>query len=62
MWHYNMLLEQKRMGFPDLTVAAEHAYILCDNLYRRVKKADTLGGAGIHVVTLYYSESSRYLQ
>lgn len=51
MQHYNMLLEQKRMGFPNLTAAAEHAYILCDNLYRRVKKADTLGSAGIHVVT-----------
>ena len=51
LWNYNMLLEQKKIGFPSLNTAAEYAYVLCDNLYRRVKKADTLGSAGIHIVT-----------
>lgn len=51
MWNYNLLLDQKRNGFPNLKTAAEFAYILCDNIYRRIKRADTLGNAGIHVVT-----------
>lgn len=51
LWNYNMLLEQKRIGFPNLNTAAEYAYVLCDNLYRRIKKADMLGSAGIKVVT-----------
>lgn len=49
MWNYNMLLDQKRDGFPNLNLAVQYAYILCDNLYRRVTKADTLGMAGIHL-------------
>lgn len=50
LWNYNMLLDQKKLGFPNLNTAAEYAYVLCDNLYRRVKKADTLGSAGINIV------------
>jgi hypothetical protein len=38
--HFDQLLELKKVGFPSKTEAAEHAYILCDNLYRRVKNAD----------------------
>ena len=49
LWNYNLLLDQKRIGFPNLNTAAEYAYILCDNIYRRVKKANELGDAGIHV-------------
>lgn len=47
---YEILLEQKMAGFPDPNAAAVPAYILCDNLYRRIKNASELGGAGISVV------------
>ena len=48
--HFDQLLELKKVGFPSKTEAAEHAYILCDNLYRRVKNADKLGSEGIPLV------------
>ena len=47
---YNLLLEEKKAGFPDLQKAAKSAYILCDNLYRRIENASDLGEAGIPVV------------
>lgn len=49
MEHFEALLNVKKAGFPDLAEAVSHAYILCDNIYRRVKKADELGSAGITV-------------
>lgn len=47
---YNTLLEEKKAGFPDLEKASKSAYILCDNLYRRIENASDLGEAGIPVV------------
>lgn len=47
---YNLLLDEKKAGFPDLQKAAKSAYILCDNLYRRIENASDLGPAGIPVV------------
>lgn len=47
---YNLLLEEKKAGFPDLQKAAKSAYILCDNLYRRIENASDLAEAGIPVV------------
>lgn len=35
--------------YPDVDDAAEHAAILCDNLYRRIENPAGCGAAGIHV-------------
>ncbi|MCL2106422.1 MAG: AAA family ATPase [Oscillospiraceae bacterium] len=44
---YGKLLEHKKAGFTDLNAAATHAFVLCDNLYRRIENADSLGQSGI---------------
>ena len=49
MEHLDDLIQQKKAGYPDLSEAAAHAYILCDNIYRRVKNAGELGEAGIAI-------------
>jgi len=46
---YAVLLEHKKRGFTDLVTASQFAYILCDNLYRRIENADSLGQAGIKI-------------
>lgn len=38
-----------KAGHPDVDDAAEHAAILCDNLYRRIENPAGCGAAGIHV-------------
>ena len=47
--HYNQLCNMHHHGYPDLEQAAQHAYILCDNLYRRIAYADKFGDNGINV-------------
>lgn len=47
---YEALLDEKKIGFPDLEKAAKSAYILCDNLYRRIENAKDLGENGIQIV------------
>jgi len=49
--NYNQLLEYKRAGFTDLEAATTCAFILCDNLYRRIENADSLGLSGINIKT-----------
>ncbi|MDR2696260.1 MAG: ATPase [Deltaproteobacteria bacterium] len=44
---YAALLEHRKAGFTDLATATTHAFVLCDNLYRRIENADSLGQAGI---------------
>lgn len=46
---YDILGECKQDGFSDMEKADNAAYVLCDNLYRRIENADTLGMAGIKV-------------
>ena len=38
-----------KAGYPDVDDAAEHAAILCDNLYRRIENPAGCGAAGIRV-------------
>lgn len=47
---YKLLLNEKKAGFPDLQKAVKSAFILCDNLYRRIENASDLGPSGIPVV------------
>lgn len=47
---YKLLLDEKKAGFPDLQKAVKSAFILCDNLYRRIENASDLGPSGIPVV------------
>lgn len=47
---YDLLFSERKAGFPDLQKAVKSAYILCDNLYRRIENAADLGTAGIPVV------------
>ncbi|MGN0133470.1 MAG: ATPase [Anaerotignum sp.] len=49
MEHFDELCNHKVSGYPDLAQAAVHAYVLCDNIYRRVKNAEKHGNAGIVV-------------
>lgn len=44
---YDILSECKKDGYSDMEKADNAAYILCDNLYRRIENADNLGMAGI---------------
>lgn len=46
---YDILAKCKQDGFTDMEKADNAAYILCDNLYRRIENADNLGLAGIKV-------------
>lgn len=45
--NYDLLGRCKNDGYSDMDEAEKAAYILCDNLYRRVQSADTLATAGI---------------
>ena len=47
---YDKLASCKQAGYPDMETADEAAYILCDNLYRRIENADNLGNDGIKIV------------
>lgn len=46
---YADITRERKAGYPDLVKAAGIAYKLCDNLYRRVINASSLGDAGISV-------------
>lgn len=45
--NYDILGACKNDGYTDMEKAETAAYILCDNLYRRIESADTLSTAGI---------------
>ncbi len=45
--NYDLLGKCKNDGFTDMDEASKAAFILCDNLYRRIEGADTLPSAGI---------------
>lgn len=45
--NYDLLGKCKNDGFTDMDEASKAAFILCDNLYRRIEGADTLSTAGI---------------
>lgn len=45
--NYDILGACKNDGYTDMEKAETAAYILCDNLYRRIESADTLPTAGI---------------
>ena len=45
--NYDILGTCKNDGYTDMEKAETAAYILCDNLYRRIESADTLSTAGI---------------
>lgn len=46
---YAKLWDCCKAGYPDVDDAAEHAAILCDNLYRRIENPAGCGAAGIRV-------------
>lgn len=39
--------EERKKGFPNTEKAMMQAFLLCDNLYRRIENSDSLGGDGI---------------
>lgn len=45
--HYDSLGKCKNDGFTDMDTAEESAFILCDNLYRRIQNAASVGNAKI---------------
>ena len=45
--HYDILGKCKKDGFTDMDTATESAFILCDNLYRRIQNAASVGDAKI---------------
>ena len=45
--NYQLLGKCKNDGYADMDEAEKAAFILCDNLYRRIEQADTLPTAGI---------------
>lgn len=45
--NYDLLGKCKNDGFADMDEAEKAAFILCDNLYRRIEGADSLPAAGI---------------
>ena len=47
---YRRLADCKKAGFPDMKEADEAAYILCDNLYRRIENAENLGNDGLKII------------
>lgn len=47
---YDALAACRAAGYTDMEKADEAAYILSDNLYRRIENADSLGGDGIKIV------------
>ena len=46
---YDALATCRDAGYPDMEKADEAAYVLCDNLYRRIENADSLGNDGIKI-------------
>ncbi len=44
---YSKLLDCKKDGFTDMDKAEECAFILCDNVYRRIENSNSLGDAGV---------------
>lgn len=50
--NYDVLLKCKEAGFSDMELAANSAMILCDNLYRRVENAKSVGSAGIKIAAM----------
>lgn len=47
--HYDILGRCKNDGFTDMATAEESAFILCDNLYRRIQNAASVGNAKISI-------------
>ena len=47
--YYGILGKCKNDGYSDMDKAEQAAYILCDNLYRRIEGADLLTDAGIRL-------------
>lgn len=47
--YYDILGKCKNDGYSDMDKAEQAAYILCDNLYRRIEGADLLTDAGIRL-------------
>lgn len=48
--NYDILGKCKNDGFTDMDEAQKAAFILCDNLYRRIESADAVPGAAIKLV------------
>lgn len=48
--NYDLLGKCKNDGYADMDEAEKAAFILCDNLYRRIESADTLPTAGIKLI------------
>ena len=46
---YTALLKCKKDGFADMPSAEDAAYLLCDNVYRRIEGASTLGDSGVKI-------------
>ena len=46
---YTALLKCKKDGFTDMPSAEDAAYLLCDNVYRRIEGASTLGDSGVKI-------------
>lgn len=47
--NYYKLGQCRKSGYPDMDEAEQSAFILCDNLYRRIESADTLPNSGIKI-------------
>ena len=47
--HYTILLNCKKDGFTDMSAAEDAAYLLCDNVYRRIEGSSTLGENGVKI-------------
>lgn len=47
--NYTTLLNCKKDGFTDMSAAEDAAYMLCDNVYRRIEGSSTLGENGVKI-------------
>ena len=47
--NYTVLMNCKKDGYSDMTAAEDAAYMLCDNVYRRIEGASTLGDKGVKI-------------
>ena len=52
--HYDILYEQFKTGFPDTNATEKAIFVLCDNVYRRIKNPKGCGPSG---VTLEYPDT-----
>ena len=50
---YTALLKCKKDGFTDMPSAEDAAYLLCDNVYRRIEGASSLGDSGVKIRVQY---------